>query len=194
MTYKNKKPLSILKNKVFSQDKLRDSSLVCSMHTGTHVDAPAHFLSQGKTVDGIDLLSINGSCRVLDLTSCKEHITAEELEPFQIQKGERILLKTRNSNQKPNETFNFTFVFLTKSGAEYLAERGVIAVGIDALGIERNQEGHPTHKILFENEVTIIEGLRLAQVEEGEYKLSCLPLNIIGAEAAPARALLQKKR
>ena len=85
------------------------------------------------------------------------------------------------------------FIYLAESGARYLVDKGVRGVGIDALGIERNQLGHPTHKLLLANGIYILEGLRLKEVKEGSYTLIAAPLNIIGVEASPVRALLLDK-
>lgn len=91
------------------------------------------------------------------------------------------------------EDFDFEFVYLDKSGALYLKEKEIVGVGIDALGIERSQPDHETHKILLEAGIVILEGLRLKDVEEGEYFLYAAPLKIKGAEAAPTRAVLIKE-
>ena len=106
-----------------------------------------------------------------------------------IQSGEFLLLKTRNSF---TEEFEANFVFVEKSGAEYLAEKKIIGVAIDSFGIERTQPEHETHKILFNNGITIIEGVRLKEIKASEYFLCALPLKIKGADGAPARVVLIK--
>ncbi|WP_027365490.1 cyclase family protein [Desulfotruncus alcoholivorax] len=164
-----------------------ESELIIGMHTGTHVDAPLHMLPGGNTVDRISLAKVVTECRVLDFTGLQDKITANNLATREIQPGAFILLKTKNSYK---QNFDFNFVFLEQSGAIYLKEAGVSGVGIDALGIERDQPGHPTHKTLFEAGIIIIEGLRLAGVEEGNYFLCAAPLKVVGAESAPARAFL----
>jgi arylformamidase len=109
------------------------------------------------------------------------------LEKFDIRSGDFVLLKTRNSD---HDGFDFEFVYLAEDGARYLAERNVAGVGIDALGIERSQPGHPTHKTLFGAGVVIIEGLRLKEVREGSYFMVAAPIKLMETEAAPARVLL----
>jgi len=102
------------------------------------------------------------------------------------------LFKTKNSALKNNAPFDPEFIYLDKTGAKYCVEQKIKAVGIDYLGIERNQPGHETHALLLENNIGIIEGLRLAHAEADQYFLICLPLLIPGADASPARAILCK--
>lgn len=188
--YKDRKIVSIDYTKNFELDNARESALHFGAHTGTHVDAPSHFLKEGKYYDQLSLDMFIGHCTVLDLTHIEERIMLEDLAQEQIKKGTIVLLKTRNSFLTPEASFNHAFVYLTLSGAQYLVEKKIKSVGIDYLGIERNQPGHETHTELMRNNIGIIEGLRLQGVEAGIYTLWCLPLNLIGTEAAPARAVL----
>jgi len=181
-----KKPL-IKTVKDFTQGSVYESRIEMDMHTGTHLDAPLHMLEGGSTLDCVDLSRVVTPCRVLDLSGVQDRIGEAELKGKGIRTGEFILLKTRNSKV---EGFDPSFVFLDGSGARFLRDAGVGGVGIDALGIERSQPGHETHKILLGAGIVILEGLRLLQIEEGEYILFAPPLKIIGTEAAPARALL----
>lgn len=162
---------------------------ICS-HTGTHVDAPAHFVADGKTVDQIPLQKLFGACRVLDLTHVQEKIGVADLEKHVIQPDEIILLKTTNSFISPIDRFNYAFVYLGQDAAHYLAAKNIKALGFDYLGIERNQPDHTSHKALMIVEIPIIEGLRLAHVNSGPYFFCCMPLLLSGADAAPARAVL----
>jgi arylformamidase len=164
-----------------------ESRIAMDMHTGTHIDAPLHMLPDGSTMDGMDPARLIAPCSVLDLGHVAGGITAADLEAKSIREGKFVLLKTRNSE---TDEFEKDFVYLAASGAEYLRQIRVAGVGTDALGIERSQPGHDTHKILFRSGIIIIEGLRLKGVPEGEYTLAALPLKIEGAEAAPARAIL----
>lgn len=187
--YKNKpekKPaLKFLQD--FSNSNSCESELTIGMHTGTHVDAPLHMLPGGSTVDQINLAKVVTKCQVLDFTELQDKITAPNLAAKEIKPGAFVLLKTKNSYE---QGFDFNFVYLEQSGAAYLKEAGISGVGIDALGIERDQPGHLTHKTLFEAGIVIIEGLRLAEVEVGDYFLCAAPLKVTGAESAPARAFL----
>ena len=174
----------------FSTGKAYESSIKMNMHTGTHLDRTAHMIPGGNTVDTLDPREMITICRVLDLTNVTERITEEDLKCKDIHEGDFILCKTRNSYEPILEG---EFVFLEQSGARYLAEHKIKGVGIDALGVERTQPGHETHLTLMKIGAHILEGLRLAEVEEGEYLLIALPLNIVGAEAAPVRAVLLRQ-
>lgn len=162
---------------------------LCS-HTGTHVDAPAHFIADGKTIDQIPLQKLLGASTVLDLTHIQEKITHKDLEQFAIKEDQIILLKTTNSFISPLDRFNPAFVYLTHDAAHYLATKKIKALGFDYLGIERNQPDHPSHKAFMIADIPIIEGLRLMNVSQGDYFLCCMPLLLPGADAAPARAIL----
>jgi len=187
--------MTVYKNKPEKQPKITrstngyvtESRIDLDVHTGTHVDAPLHMLTDGDTFEAVSLKDLVGQCKVLDLTEVEDRITKADLEAFDIQQGDFVLLKTKNSYEN---AFNFDFIFLAHDGAEYLTERGVRGVGIDSLGIERSQEGHPTHKTLFTNKVIIIEGLRLKEMDQGDYFMVAAPLKLVGTDAAPARVLL----
>lgn len=188
--YKDKKTVTILDTKSFDRDSARDTTITVSSHTGTHVDAPSHFLRDGKTIDEMDLSSLIGKCKVIDVSDAVDQITGDHLEQHEINAGDIVLLKTTNSLRQPTDPFNPHFIYLGVGGANYLAEKKVKAVGIDYLGIERGNPDHGTHITLFQANITVVEGLRLGHVNPGAYDFICLPLNVIGTEAAPARAIL----
>ncbi|MDI3546458.1 MAG: arylformamidase [Halanaerobiales bacterium] len=189
--YKNREKLkpvfTVINN--FQTGKVHQTRVTMDLHSGTHVDAPFHMLEEGKTSEHFNLEQIITECRVLDLTYVEDKITVQDLKEKQIKPGEFILFKTQNSYRKD---FNINFIYLGQEGAKYLAKTGIVGVGIDSLGIERNQKGHPTHKTLLSNEITILEGLRLKGIKEGVYNLILAPLKIKGSDAAPVRALLVK--
>lgn len=172
----------------FATGSAHETRVHLDVHTGTHVDAPLHMLPDGATTESLTLERLVRTCKVIDLTHVEGAITAQHLlECGDISRGDFLLLKTRNSN---DTVFNPEFVYLAEDGARVLADAGVVGVGIDALGIERNQPGHPTHKALFAEGVVIVEGLNLSQVPAGAYLLIAAPLKLIGLDAAPARVLL----
>jgi arylformamidase len=187
--YKNKpeKQPAIRVVQDFSTATAHESRVDMDVHCGTHLDAPLHMVPGGATIETIGLEQLVGPSRVLDLMHVQDAITVADLEKYQVQQGEWLLFKTRNSNV---ESFDFDFVYLDAEAAEYLGARGVRGIGTDALGIERAQPGHPTHKTLFKHGVLIVEGLRLREVAEGSYLLVIAPLKLEGIDAAPARALL----
>lgn len=188
--YKDRATIYFETTKDFPQDQVRDSLIRLGSHSGTHVDAPSHFLADGVTIDRISLQTLIGRCRVLDLSDAVDAIKVSDLQDYDIQEGDIILFKTINSLRLPTQQFDPQFIYVDVTAAELLVRKKVKAVGIDYLGIERSHPDHPTHITLMRHNITIIEGLRLSQVEPGEYTLCCLPLNIIGLEAAPARAVL----
>ena len=187
--YKDRNTLAIELRARFEEHGREESVICMGTHTGTHIDAPAHFIKGGKTIDQFPLDTFIGSCLVVDCTSVEEIIVKDNL-PLDIKEGMIILLKTSNSFLPATGLFYPEFVYLSVEAAEYLASAKVKAVGIDYLSIERNQLGHPTHKALLSCDILIIEGLRLAEVSGGTYWLSCFPLKFLGIEAAPARAVL----
>lgn len=188
--YKDKKTINFETIKSFDKDGFHESTLAMNVHSGTHIDAPLHFKRNGKTIDQLDLSQVIGKCKVFDMSSVMDGITQDHLENLNIQPHDIILFKTSNSALPATAPFNPQFIFLEASGAQYLVERNIKAVGIDYLGIERGQVGHLTHNLLFDHGITIIEGLRLQAIKQGSYLLCCLPLAIVGLEAAPTRAVL----
>jgi arylformamidase len=162
------------------------------VHTGTHVDAPYHFLQDGVTVDQLNLSLLTGRAYVLNLPDV-DVITAAVLEEAQIPpRTRRVLFKTRNSEfWADGETdFQTDFVGLSEDGAEYLVRRGVKLVGMDYLSIAPFKKSRPTHERLLEAGVVVVEGLNLTEVEQGRYTIYCLPLKIANSDGAPARAIL----
>ncbi len=164
-----------------------ETRICIDAHTGTHVDAPLHMVPGGATIESLSLSRLASPCRVLDLTAVDDAVHAADLEPFHPAAGEFLLLKTKNSFE---DAFNFSFVYVAKDAAEFLAQRRIAGLAVDGLGVERAQSGHPTHKALFAKDIVIVEGLRLAHVDPGEYLFIAATLPVTGIDAAPARAFL----
>lgn len=173
----------------FTSGSVYETRLEMNMHTGTHIDMPLHILENGATIDALDLHKVVRPCKVFDFKHVEEKISEEHLTAKNIHEGDFILLKTQNSYL---DILEGEYIYLDKAGAEYLRGKRITGVGIDALGIERSQPDHETHKALLGAGIVIIEGLRLKEVEEDEYLMVAAPLRIAGSEAAPARALLIK--
>ncbi|MGA2712136.1 MAG: cyclase family protein [Bryobacteraceae bacterium] len=169
------------------------SQMTLGVHTGTHMDAPLHFIRNGRTIDEMPLDATVGRARVVQIDDPKS-IKREELLAQAISAGERILFKTANSAKAwSSDKFEEDFVFIAQDAARYLAERGVLCVGVDYLSVGGfHEDGPETHHALLEAGVWIIEGLDLKAIEPGEYDMACLPLKLIGAEGAPARAILRR--
>jgi len=159
-------------------------------HTGTHVDAPFHFLQNGKRIDRVSVEKFLGECVVIDLTDIKNHgIEKIDLIKAKIRKDDIVILKTSNEYKK---TFDFNFVYLAESGAKFLASKNIKGVGINALGIERSQPSYNTHKSLLSKDIIIFEGLELSKIKPGRYFFIGLPLKVKDADGAPMRAVLVK--
>ena len=166
------------------------SDMSFGLHTGTHIDPPLHFIDKGDSIDKIYLDRLIGQGRVIDCTGIP-YITANDLNGSVINRGELVLLKTDNSKLWHHKTFHKDFVHLELSGAQYLADCGIKAVGIDYISIEKF--GVPdfiVHKALFNAGIIVIEGLNLEHVEPGEYTVLCMPLKIKDGDGAPARVAL----
>lgn len=192
--YPDNIPLSVDVHHRMPEYSTHLSKITFGSHTGTHIDAPAHCIVDGATLDKIPLETFAGTCRVLDFSNEQnEAVTLEFLKNKNIQKGERILLKTQNSIRGFKEFYD-DYVYLDGDGADYLAELGVALVGIDSLSIKK-RGGADTrpHDSLLEKNIPIIEGLDLSEAEEKEYELFCLPLNFVDIEGAPARAILVER-
>jgi arylformamidase len=169
------------------------SRLILGTHTGTHVDAPRHFIPGGRTIDQLDLAALIGLCRVIELMRVEGQISRADLQQFELQSGDRVLLKTHNSRQSAVRTFARDFVALEPSAADYLCEQGVRLVGIDGPSIDAwNASTFPCHKRLLGADALILENLVLRHVMPGVYHLSAVPLNLIGADGCPVRALLTR--
>lgn len=177
------------------KDGSRESRFSFSGHTGTHIDAPNHFLENGTGIDKINLEKLIGECTIVDFTHLDHlEITPDELSGTEIKRGSRILFKTGNFKFLHGNTFPDKYVSLSVEGAKYLVEKGVVLVGTDFLGIEkRKNPGHPVHKTLLQAGIVNVEGLDLENVPAGKYELICLPINVVGADGAPVRAVLVEK-
>jgi arylformamidase len=168
------------------------SSLSLGVHTGTHIDAPLHFLPDGDDVGMLDPAAAVGPARVVEIAD-PVGVGRQELEAAEPQRGERLLLKTCNSARPwSQEPFRDDFVFVRAEAAEYLAQCDVALVGVDYLSVGGFAiDGEATHRALLEAGILIVEGLDLRGVAPGDYDLCCLPLRLAGSDGAPARALIR---
>jgi len=154
------------------------SALSMCVHNGTHIDAPYHFIDEGKTVDQIPLDSFVGECYV-----CRRRgeLTAET--------AEEIMASARKVSASKRIIIAGGCV-VTASAAKVFAENGIRLIGVDTQSV--GPEGAPmeVHLILLSRDIVILEGLRLEGVDEGRYFLSCAPLNLAGSDGSPCRAYL----
>ena len=168
------------------------TTLALSAHTGTHVDAPRHFIQDGETIENIPLKTLTGRAYVLDLPNVTR-ITADILKASAIPpRTRRVLFKTSNSQQWAAQSTEFLedYVALAPDAAEYLVQRGVKLIGVDYLSVAPFDDLVQTHQILLGAGIIVVEGLNLAEVSQGRYSFYCLPLKIAHSDGAPARAML----
>lgn len=173
-------------------DAANVSEIAMGAHTGTHMDGPIHFVRGGKGLDEMPLAATIGRARVIEIGD-PESIKPGELHTHGLQRGERVLFKSRNSARRwSSEDFTEDFVYVSHEAARYLAGRGVRTVGVDYLSVGGfRKDGEETHRALLEAGIWVIEGLDLSEVEPGEYELVCLPIKIEHSDGAPARAVLR---
>jgi arylformamidase len=164
------------------------SKLSMGVHTGTHVDAPVHFLEGAPGMESVSLDALCGPAVVVDGTRLDgDTIGQSDLESLDLPEGaERIILKTRNSELWNQDAFTRDFLRLDGSGARYLISRGIRTIGIDYLSVG----DHEAHRELLGAGVVPVEGLDLRKIEPGAYTLICLPLDLVGSDGAPARTIL----
>jgi len=179
---------------ISSGDPYNSTLIRMGSHTGTHVDAPSHFLAKGATVDQLPLEVLVGEAWVAELPVVAPLVTRGVLESAGIPRGtRRLLLKTANSDLWARSPCSFTpdYVALGPDAAEWIADRGIELLGIDYLSVDPPPSTDFTaHRILLNRGVVVVEGLDLRWIPQGRYKLCCLPLRIVGAEGAPARVVL----
>ncbi|HEY7291649.1 MAG TPA: cyclase family protein [Vicinamibacterales bacterium] len=168
------------------------STLHMSAHSGTHVDAPHHFIDAGLGVESLPLDLLVGRARVIEVASRKA-IAAEDLAAFNLSEDVRVLIKTSNSRLWGSPEFHKDYIGIGESGAKHLVDHGVKVVGVDYLSVEAfKTPGAPAHHILLGAGILIIEGLNLRDVEPGVYDMYCLPILVVGCDGAPARVVLRR--
>lgn len=166
------------------------STVTLGSHTGTHVDAPKHANEMGLPVDELELHRMMGPCRVLNLTHVEKSISVTEIKKHNIQKGERIIVKTHNSTRGFDEFYD-DYIYLEGSAAKYLGERGILMFGTDYLSVkQRGSDDNSAHTELLKHGIPIFEGLDLSKVRPGNYIFFGLPLKLEGIDGAPARCVL----
>jgi arylformamidase len=170
------------------------TQLDLGVHTGTHVDAPVHFIIGAPGIHELPLGRLLGPARVVALPDART-ITAEAIEDLAPVAGERLLFRTDNSARCwRDDRFVPDYTYLSLAGARALAAHHVATVGVDYLSIGGGEDGPAIHRALLESDICVIEGLNLSLIAPGLYDLICLPLRIDDADGAPARVLLRRRR
>ncbi|HEY8422901.1 MAG TPA: cyclase family protein [Thermoclostridium sp.] len=173
--------------------KANISRIQACVHTGTHVDAPLHFIADGKSVDQLDIGLFTGIVTVIDAGN-EKYITRKMFSDTDIKGSKAVFFKTPYSNLSLNEPFDINYAGLELDAAEYLIESGVKVVGTDALSVDKYSGGDfIVHKALLSKEILIIEGLCLKNVLPGKYDYICMPMLIKGSDGAPARVVLVQR-
>lgn len=197
-TWPNDPAIEITDWRSFSAgDGVNVSLLNLGAHTGTHVDAPAHFIEGAAKVESLSLDALIGDATVIEVPEDARAIDVAFVQRHYAPGTERVLFKTRNSVfwSEPDQQFHTDFTYLDLPAAEWLAEQGIKLVGIDYLSIEKYaSEKHETHLALLSRGVVILEGLNLSGIAAGKYELICLPLRLRSnqGDGAPARVVLRK--
>jgi arylformamidase len=170
------------------------SRLDFGVHSGTHIDAPVHFIDGAAGIDSIPLDVLVGPVVVADLSAVDGHFDRAAIEGLAIPEGtQRLLFRSRNSALWAEPSFVTSFSALTADGAQVLVDLGIHLVGIDYLSIAPFGNPTPTHLVLLGAGVVIVEGLDLRAVEPGAYDLVCLPILIPGSDGGPARAIVRRR-
>ncbi len=164
----------------------RITGIRMSSHSGTHIDAPAHYFESGAAVDEIPLSALMGPCRVIDCTGSGNEITAADLGR-DVRGAERVLLKTAFSG---TNRFSEDYPALSYEASQVLAREGIVCIGTDAPSIEGYQSGGEVHRALLSRGIAVIELLDLSAVGAGEYWIIALPLRLQGCDGSPCRVLL----
>ena len=164
-------------------------------HAGTHMDGLNHFIKDGASLDTVPFDAVIGPCRVIEIKDA-DSVKPAELARHRLRRGERILLKTRNSKRAWwEEEFDPKFIHISKEAARHMVDRDIRTIGVDYLSVGGYQrDGVECHQVLLGAGVWIIEGLNLAKVKPGKYDLLCLPVKIRHSDGAPARAILKARR
>jgi arylformamidase len=187
-------PVKLTPNPHQSRDnthRIEVTNVEMGSHSGTHIDAPWHFIDSGRRLNEIPLETLVGAATVFEIPNVPS-IGIREVENLPLDGVERILFKTENSKHWADGKFYEQFVYLEPEAAQFLVDRGVKLVGIDYLSIDQyKSEKHPTHFALLGRNVVIVEGLNLSRISAGNYQITALPLNLQDVDGAPTRVILQ---
>lgn len=177
-------------------DALNLSALCLGAHSGTHIDAPQHFIADGAPIDKVPLDALVGPARVIQVPDSVQAIDAAELNRHQWKGAERVLFRTRSTSGHwmSSPVFRHDFPYIAPDAAQLLADAGVKLVGIDYISAEQYGAAAPrTHRILLGRGIPIVEGLDFSDVPAGDYDLVVLPIKVRGHEGAPARAIVRRR-
>jgi arylformamidase len=185
-------PLQVIERRRMARgDEVNASAVTMSVHSGTHVDAPFHFLPDGAPIDALPLETFMGPALVHAVEDAGRHITAAHVDAIDLAGATRVLFKTRNSGLLRKAAYDPHFVAFSVEAARALVHRGVTLVGLDYLSVAHADEQVPVHRAFLDRGVILLEGIDLADVQPGRYELICFPLRLRGSDGAPCRAVLR---
>ncbi|NMB46870.1 MAG: cyclase family protein [Firmicutes bacterium] len=175
------------------EDGVQGTRLQFSAHTGTHIDAPRHFIAGGATIDQIPVERFVGPCLLVDYQGDGPTIQVSDLEKVSWEGVTRVIFRTKNSFLPMDGDFSPDYIGLSMAAAEFLVTTGVELVGIDYLSVERFEDSDcPVHRVLLGAGMVVVEGLKLKDLTPGRYELVALPLLLEGSEGSPARVLMRR--
>lgn len=185
-------PLEVHERRRMSRgDDVNASALTVSVHAGTHLDAPFHFLPGGAGIDALPLERFIGPALVHQVDDAGRYITEAHVNAIALDGATRVLFKTRNSALLKRREYEPNFVAFSVNAARALVARGVELVGLDYLSVAHADEQVPVHRAFLDHGVILLEGIDLSEVTPGRYELICFPLRLRGLDGAPCRAVLR---
>ena len=185
-------PLEVHERRRMSRgDDANATALTVSVHAGTHVDAPFHFLPDGAGIDALPLERFIGPALVHQVDDADRHITEAHVNAIPLDGATRVLFKTRNSALLKRRDYDPSFVAFSVEAARALVARGVQLVGLDYLSVAHADEQVPVHRAFLDHGVILLEGVDLSEISPGRYELICFPLRLRGLDGAPCRAVLR---
>ena len=171
-------------------DPNNSSALNMSVHSGTHIDGPFHFVADGNTIDQLPVERFIGPALVYAVEA-ERYITKEHVAGIRLDGATRVLFKTRNSALLHKQEYDPDFVAFSVEAAQSLVELGVELVGLDYLSVAHADEQVPVHRAFLDHGVVLLEGIDLSEVAPGRYELMCLPIPLGDSDGAPCRAVLR---
>ncbi len=191
VSWLNSPPFELIERKRMSRgDRNNSSALKMSAHSGTHLDAPFHFVPDGATIESLPLEIFIGPALV-HAVDTGSHITREHVEAIDLRGETRVLFKTRNSQLLHRPAYDPDFVAFSVEAAEALVAHGVKLVGLDYLSVAHADEQVAVHRAFLDHGVALLEGIDLSEIKPGRYELICFPLRLRGSDGAPCRAVLR---
>jgi arylformamidase len=185
-------PLEVHERRRMSRgDEVNATALTMSVHAGTHLDAPFHFLPDGAGIDALPLERFIGPALV-HAVDADRYITEAHVDAIPLDGLTRVLFKTRNSQLLKRREYDPTFVAFSLEAARALVARGVDLVGLDYLSVAHADEQVPVHRAFLDHGVVLLEGVDLSEIRPGRYELICFPLRLRGLDGAPCRAVLRE--